>query len=126
MTLFADESRFAGIRSGRYADAATALAWIGGAAATVAHPAGLAVAGLLLAIVASSPARAFASAASFGIVVAAAVTTWVAVVGTWPVTVGLWPDTAGMWPGIVVSPLQAVVLALLVPPIVATVVRELG
>ena len=120
-------SRLAAIRAGRYADLAATLAWLVGAAATVAHPAGLAVAGLLLGLVASSPSRALASAASFGIVVAAAITTWVTVLGTWPVSVGLW-STTGLGPatGIVADPLLAVVLALLVPPIVATPVRALG
>lgn len=119
-------SRFAAVREGRYADLAATLAWLVGAAATVAHPAGLAVAGLLLGLVASSPSRALASAASFGIV-AAAVTTWVTVLGTWPASVGLWADT-GLRPatGIVADPLLAVVLALLVPPIVAAPVRALG
>jgi hypothetical protein len=126
MTSSPGTSGFVAIRSGRYADAATALGWLGAAAATVAHPAGLVVAGLLLAIVAPSRSRAFASAASFGIVVAAAVTTWIVVVGTWPITVGMWPATAGMWPGIVLAPVQAVLLALVAPPIVATLVRALG
>lgn len=121
MTLFASGSRFSPVRKGRYADTATALAWLVGAAATVAHPAGLVVAGLLLGFVASSPARALASAASYGIVVAAAVTTWVAAVGTWPVGVGMWPAFS-----VLADPLPVVVLALLVPPTVATPVRALG
>lgn len=128
MTLAADGSRLTSVREGRYADAGAALAWLVGAAATAAHPAGLAVAGLLLGIVAPSPARALASAASFGIVVAAAITTWIAVVGTWPVSVGTWAASAGLRPttSIVADPLLAVVLALLVPPIVATPIRALA
>lgn len=118
MTLFASDSRLASLREGRYADAATALAWLVGAAAAVAHPAGLAVAGLLLGLVAPSPSRAFASAGAFGIVVAAAVAAWVAVAGTWPVSVGAWPAA--------IDPVSAVVLSLLVPPAVATPIRALG
>lgn len=114
-------SRFAAVRAGRYADRAATLAWLVGAAATVAHPAGLAVAGLLLGLVASSPSRALASAASFGIVAAAAITTWVTVLGTWPVSVGMWPVFS-----VLADPLLAVVLALLVPPTVAAPVRALG
>lgn len=112
-TLFAYGSRLQPIRTGRFADAATALAWVGGAAATIAHPAGLAVAGILLGVVANSVERAVAAGVSFGITAAAA--------GVVSLTVsGAMPPTAGF------APVEMLGLALLGPPTVAAVVRALG
>ncbi|GAB7093107.1 hypothetical protein JCM30237_02590 [Halolamina litorea] len=119
MTLFAYGERLAPVRLGRYADAATALAWLLGAAATVVTPAGLALAGVLLGLVATSVSRAVASAASFGIVVAAAVTLG-AFLGLLPSTIAVVPSTLG------VTPELLVVLAVFVPPVVAAPVRALG
>ena len=113
MTLFAFGSRFEPVRTGRFADAASALAWLAGAAATVAHPAGLGVAGLLLGVVATSTERAVASGASFGIVVAAAGACWLVVTGSLPPTSGL-------------DPVVALGLSLLAPPSVAAVVRAIA
>jgi len=101
------------VRRGRFADAASALVWIVGAAATVLHPAGLAVAGLLLGLLASSVERAVAAGGSFGIVVAAAGVTWLAVTGSLPPLFGL-------------APVVLLALSLLAPPTVAAVVRTLG
>jgi hypothetical protein len=112
-TLFAYGSRLRPVRDGRFADAASALAWLFGAAATVAHPAGLLVAALPLAIVATSIERAVASTASFGIVVVAAGAVWLTVTGSLPPTQGA-------------PPVAIVALALLGAPIVAAVVRALG
>lgn len=111
-TLFAYGDRLRPVRTGRFADAASALAWIGGAAATGLHPAGLAVAGLLLGVVASSVERAVAAGASFGIVVAAGAV-WLAVTGALPGTWGI-------------EPTVLTAAALLGPPTVAAVVRALG
>ncbi|WP_074874467.1 hypothetical protein [Halolamina pelagica] len=111
-TLFAYGSRLQPIRSGRFADAASALAWIGGAAATVGHPAGLAVAGVLLGIVATSVKRAVAAGVSFGITVAAGVVV-LAVTGATPPAGGF-------------TPVEMIGLALLGPPTAAAVVRALG
>lgn len=113
MTLFAYGERFRAVRTGRFADAASALAWLVGAATTVAHPAGLLVAGLLFGIVATSIERAVAAAASFGIVAVAAGAVWLAVTGSLPPTHGL-------------DPVEIVAMALLGPPTVAAVVRALG
>lgn len=112
MTLFGDGARFRSVRSGRFADAATAFAWIIGAAATVLHPAGLAVAGLLLGVVATSVERAVASGASFGVVVVAAGIGWF-------VTTGSLPPVSGF------APVEVLALALLGPPTVAAVARAL-
>ncbi|GAB7012640.1 hypothetical protein JCM18549_09110 [Halolamina salina] len=112
-TLFAYGSRLRPVREGRFGDAASALAWLLGAAATVAHPAGLLVAALLLAVVATSIERAVASAASFGIVVVAAGAVWMAVTGSLPPTPGL-------------PPAAVVALALVGAPTAAAIVRALG
>lgn len=112
-TLLGYGDRLRSVRTGRFADAANALAWIGGGAATAVHPAGLAVAGFLLGFVATSIERAVAAGASFGIVVAAAGVTWLVVTGAMPPTAG-------------VAPVEALGLALLGPPTVAAVVRALG
>ena len=112
-TLFAYGSRLGPVRDGRFADAANALAWLLGAAAAVAHPAGLLVAALPLAIVATSIERAVASTASFGIVVVAAGAVWLTATGSLPPTQG-------------VPPVATVALALIGAPIVAAVVRALG
>lgn len=113
MTLLADGERLRPIRKGRFADAASALAWILGAAATVLHPAGLAVAGLLLGLTATSVERAVAAGGSFGIVVVAAGVTWLAATGSLPPLLGL-------------DPVAVLVFSLLGPPIVAAAVRALG
>lgn len=113
MTPFAYGERLTLVRTGRFADAATALAWAVGAAVTALHPAGLAVAGLLLGLVATSIARAVAAGASFGIVAAAAGVAWLAVIGSPPQIWG-------------VEPAVAIALAVLVPPAVAASVRVLG
>ena len=112
-TLFAYGERLRPVRDGRFADAASTLAWLLGATATVAHPAGLAVAGLLLGIVATSIERAVAAAASFGIVVVAAGAVWLTVTGSLPPTQGF-------------DPIVLVALALLGTPTVAAIVRALG
>lgn len=112
-TLFAYGDRLRPVRAGRLADAASALAWLVGAAATVAHPAGLLAAGLLLGLVATSIPRAVASGASFGIVVVAAGAVWLTVTGSLPPTQGF-------------APLSLIALALLGPPTVAGLVRALG
>lgn len=113
MTLVADGERLRPIRRGRLADAASALAWVVGAAATVLHPAGLAVAGLLLGLTATSVERAVAAGASFGIVVAAGGVAWLAVTGSLPPLLGL-------------DPVLLLVVTLLGPPTVAAAVRALG
>lgn len=112
-TLFDYGDRLRAVRTGRFADAASTLAWIAGAGATAVHPAGLAVAGLLLGLVASSVERAVASAASFGIVVVAAAVLWLTVSGSPPPAAGL--DLVAL-----------IAAALLGPPVVAAVVRALG
>jgi len=112
-TLFAYGTRLRPVRDGRFGDAASALAWLFGAAATVAHPAGLLVAGFLLAVVATSVERAVASAASFGTVAVAAGAVWVTVTGSLPPTAAI-------------SPTAVVALALVGAPIVAGIVRALG
>jgi len=112
-TLFAYGSHLQPIRSGRAADAASALAWIVGAAATLGHPAGLALAGFLLGIVATSVERAVAAGASFGISVAAAGVVWLTVTGAMPPTAGF-------------TPIEMLGLALVGPPTVAAIVRALG
>lgn len=113
MTLFGETERLRPVRSGRFADAATALAWIVGAAATALHPAGLAVAGLLLGVVATSVERAVASGASFGIVAVAAGVGWLTITGSLPPLAGL-------------APAEMVALSLLGPPTGAAAVRALG
>ncbi|MFW5911276.1 MAG: hypothetical protein ACOCSD_04810 [Halolamina sp.] len=112
-SVFDFGERLAPIRTGRFADAATALAWIAGAAATVVHPAGLAVAGLLLGVVATSVSRAVASGASFGIALVSVSVVWLAVTGTAPPTTGL-----GLF--------EATAAAVLAPATVAATVRVLG
>lgn len=113
MTLFGYGERLATVRRGRVSDAARALAWLLGGVATAVTPGGLAVAGLLFGVVATSVERAFAAGASFGIVVVVAGVSWVVVTGTPP-------------PTMTVEPIVAIVMALLVPPVVAAVVRVLG
>ena len=112
MTLF-DWTRLAPVRDGRYADAAAALAWlVGGAVVALVGPVGFVVAGVLLGVVASSVARAFASAGSFGLVAAGAI--------------GVWALWTGAWPPLGVDPELLLGLALVVPPAVAAPVRALG
>ncbi len=112
-TLFEYGDRLRVVRTGRFADAASALAWVAGAGATALHPAGLAVAGFLLGLVASSVERAVASAASFGIVVIAAAVLWLTVSGSSPPAFGL--DLVAL-----------IAAALFGPPTVAALVRVLG
>ncbi|WP_435115044.1 hypothetical protein [Halolamina sp. C58] len=112
-TLFAYGTRLRPVRDGRFGDAASALAWLLGAAATAVHPAGLLVAALLLAVVATSIERAVASAASFGIVVVAAGAVWLTLTGALPPTGGL-------------SPAAVLALALVGAPTAAGIVRALG
>lgn len=113
MTLFGDGERLAPIRTGRYADVASSVAWFVGIFLTIAHPAGLAVAGVLLGLTASSVARAFAAGAAFGITLVAGGVAWVLVFGSLPVAVSVAPSFIAF-------------LALMVPPIVAAPVRWLG
>lgn len=113
MSVLDIDRRLAPVRTGGFADLATALAWLVGLLAAFAHPAGLVVAGVALGVTATSPARAFASGASFGIVVTAA---------GW-----LWALLGGNAPLLAYVPVaMAVVTALLVPPIVASVIRAIG
>ena len=113
MTLLAYGSRLNAIRTGRFADIASTLAWFVGLFLTVAHPVGLAVGGALMGFTASSVERAFAVGAAFGITLVAANVGWFLVFGAFPIT-------------FTVAPAYAVFLALLVPPVVAAVVRWLG
>lgn len=113
MTLFGYGDRLAPIRTGRYADVASSLAWFVGIFVTVAHPAGLVLAGVLLGLTATSVARAFAAGAAFGITLVGAGVIWVLLVGPLPVEVS-------------VPPVFVAFLALLVPPVVAAPVRWLG
>lgn len=113
MTVFDFDQRLAPIRSGAFADLATALAWLLGLLATFGHPVGLAVAGSLLGVTASSSERAFAAGAVFGIVVTSAGWLWVLLGGSVPLPVEV---PLGL----------AALVTLLVPPIVASVVRAVG
>lgn len=112
-TLFAYGDRLRPVRAGRFADAASALAWLAGAAATVANPAGLLAAGLLLGLVATSISRAVAAGASFGIVAVAAGVVWLTATGSLPSTQGF-------------APAAIAALALAGTPTVAAIVRALG
>lgn len=113
MTLFAYGNRLDAIRTGRFADIASSLAWFVGLFLTVVHPVGLGVAGALLGVTASSVERAFAAGAAFGITLVAAGVGWVLVFGSLPISID-------------VAPAFIVVLVLFVPPVVAAVVRWLG
>lgn len=113
MTLLGYGDRLASVRTGRYADVASSVAWFIGIFVTIAHPAGLVVAGVLLGLTASSVARAFAAGAAFGITLVAGGVGWFLVVGSLPIN-------------ITVAPALVAFLALLVPPAVATPVRWLG
>lgn len=113
MTLVDDGGRFDPIRTGRFAEVASSLAWFVGLIATYVHPTGLLLAGILLALTASSVARAFAAGAAFGITVVGAGAAWVLVTGSLPVAVS-------------VAPAFIAFLALVVPPFVAVTVRSIG
>lgn len=113
MTLFDYGDRFAPVRTGQYADVASSVAWFVGIFATVAHPGGLVVAGLLLGLTASSVARAFAAGAAFGITLVVGGIGWFLVLGSLPV------DTS-------VGPAFVAFLALVVPPAIAAPIRWLG
>lgn len=112
MTLFDAEGQLAPIRTGRFADVASSLAWFIGLIATFLHPAGLVVAGFLLGLTASSVARAFAASAAFGITIVAAGTAWLVVTGSLPVTVSVAPSFIAF-------------LSLIVPPVVAVGLRSI-
>lgn len=112
MTLFDGGGRLAPIRTGRFAELASSLAWFAGLIATYVHPAGLVVAGLLLALTASSRERAFAAGAAFGITVVAAGAAWLLVTGSLPVAVS-------------VAPAFVAFLSLVLPPVVAVAVRSI-
>lgn len=113
MTLFEFDERLAPVRTGRFADVATSVAWLLGLVATTAHPLGLVVAGALLALVATSVERAIAAGAAFGITVVAGGWLWLTLLGSLPIAPGV--------------PLTFVAfLALIVPPFVAAAVRSLG
>lgn len=113
MTVLDFDRQLAPVRTGGFADLATALAWLVGLLVTLVDPGGLVVAGVALGVTATSIARAFAAGASFGIVVAAAGWLWIHLDGTVPLPVDL--------------PIALVVLTtLLVPPTVASVVRTVG
>jgi hypothetical protein len=113
MTLFEYDGRLRPIRTGRFADIASSLAWFIGIFLTVAHPIGLPVGGALLGLTASSVERAFAAGAAFGITLVAACVGWLLVFGSLPITSS-------------VAPAPIAFLALLVPPLVAAVVRWIG
>lgn len=114
MTLFEFDDTLAPIRTGRFADAATVVAWLVAIAVTVVTPLGLAIAGVVLAIPATSVRRAVASAGSFSIVVVGAVWLWSVVTGV--VLLFTLP-----------LPAEAVALTVLVlPPAIAAVVRAIG
>ncbi len=105
--------RLAPIRTGRYAEVASSLAWFIGLLATYLHPAGLAVAGLLFALASRSVERAFAAGTAFGITVVAAGWGWLVVTGSLPVAIGVAPSFIAF-------------LSLLVPPTVSVTVRSVG
>lgn len=113
MTLFDFDDRLGPVRTGRFADVASSVAWFVGIFATVAHPAGLVVAGVLLGLTASSVARAFAAGAAFSITLVAAGVAWFVVLDSLPVPVD-------------VAPVFVAFLTLVVPPVVAAPVRWLG
>lgn len=113
MTVFDDGGMFDPIRTGRFAEVASSLAWFVGLIATYLHPTGLVLAGLLLALTASSVERAFAAGAAFGITVVGAGIGWLVVTGSFPVPISVAPSFIAF-------------LALVVPPFVAATVRSLG
>jgi len=113
MTLFGYGDRLAPIRTGRYAEVASSLAWFVGLFVTVAHPLGLLVGGVLLGLTASSVTRAFAAGAAFGTTLVVAGVAWVLVTGSLPVPVS-------------VTPAFIAFISLVVPPAVAAGVRWLG
>jgi hypothetical protein len=113
MTLFGYGDRLTPVRTGRYADIASSLTWFLGIFVTIAHPAGLVLAGVLLGLIASSVARAFAAGAAFGITLVAGGLVWFLVVGSLPIDIS-------------VGAAFVAFLALLVPPAVAAPVRWLG
>lgn len=112
MTLFDAGGRLAPIRTGKFADVASSLAWFIGLIATFLHPVGLVVAGLLLGLTASSVERAFAASAAFGITIVAAGTVWLVLTGSLPVTVSVAPSFIAF-------------LSLIVPPVVAVGLRSI-
>lgn len=112
MTLFDDGRRLTPIRTGRFADLASSLAWFAGLIATFVHPTGLVVAGLLLGLTASSWERAFAAGAAFGVTVVAAGVAWLVVAGSLPVAIS-------------VAPALIAFLSLVVPPVVAVALRSI-
>lgn len=121
MTLFQFDDRLAPVRTGRYADAATSFAWLLGLVATVLHPAGLVVAGVLFALSATSVSRAVAAASTFSLVVGAG-WFWFQTMGGLPT---LLPAAAS--PPLFDLPfLTVTVVALLIPPAVGGVVRAIG
>lgn len=111
MTLFNDRGRLAPIRTGKYAEVASSLAWFIGLLATYVHPMGLVVAGILLGLTASSKTRAFAASAAFGITVVAAGAAWLVLTGAFPVQINVAPAFVGF-------------LALFVPPFFAVTLRS--
>ncbi|AEN06166.1 hypothetical protein Halar_2512 [halophilic archaeon DL31] len=113
MTLFEYGNRLKAIRTGRFADIASSLAWFVGIFLTVAHPIGLTVGGALLGLTASSVERAFAAGAAFGITLVAAGVGWLLLFGSLPIAIS-------------VAPAFIAFLTLLVPPVVAAAVRWLG
>lgn len=112
MTLFDAGGRLAPIRTGRFAEIASSLAWFIGLIATFLHPAGLVVAGILLGVTAISVERAFAASAAFGITVVAAGVTWLVVTGSLPVSTSVAPSFIAF-------------LSLIVPPVVAVGLRSI-
>lgn len=113
MTLFDYGERLAPLRTGRWAEVFSSLAWFTGIFVTVAHPVGLVLGGALLGLTATSVRRAFAAGMAFGITLVAAGTVWLLVVGPLPVS-----------PSVPVT--LVAFLSLLVPPVVAAVVRFIG
>lgn len=113
MTLFDDGGRFDPLRTGKFAEVASSVAWFVGLIATYIHPGGLVLAGILLALTASSVERAFAAGAAFGITIVAAGVGWIVVTGSLPVAISVAPSFIAF-------------LSLVVPPGVAAAFRALG
>jgi hypothetical protein len=111
MPLIADGGRLSPIRTGKFAELASSLAWFAGLIATYLTPLGLVVAGLLLGLTASSWKRAFAAGAAFGITVVGAGAVWLALGGSLPIGVSL-------------APALVAFVSLVVPPVAAVALRS--
>lgn len=120
MTIFDFDERLAPVRTGGFADAATSVAWLVGLLATVAHPAGVVVAGVLLGVTATSVSRAVAAGATFGVAVVALGWTATVLAGSPPISTEI-PRFAADVPLLAVA-----VAALVAPAAVGGVVRFVG